>query len=103
MATYEEAAPELTARGGEVCILVMPPGPAGERFRDLTQRVLRDVPLVSVVGGDDILFYREAVQVPIADLSQLGPLARDAYAQLKRREHFTPHARTDIKFTVSNT
>jgi len=58
------------------------------------------VPLVG--GGDDILFYREAAQVPFADLTQLGPVAREAYAQLKRREHFTPHSRADNKFIVAS-
>jgi hypothetical protein len=95
---FDEAAPELTSRGGEVGIVVVPPGPAGERFRDLTRRVLADVPLVAVVGGDDVLFYREAAQVSFADLAQLGPVGRAAYAQLKRREHFTPHSRADIVF-----
>jgi len=88
----------MTARGSEVFILVIPSGPAGGRFRELVRRVLRDVPLLSVAGGDDILFYREAAQVPFADLEQLGPIAREAYAQLIRREHFTPHARADIVF-----
>jgi hypothetical protein len=78
----------------------VPPGPAGSRFRDLARRTLPDVPLVTVMGGDDILFYREATAVPFDDLQQLGPIAREAYDQLKRREHFTPHSRTDIEFTT---
>ena len=101
-AAYAEAAPELAGRGGEVCLLVVPPGPAGARFRDLARGALRDVPLAAVTGGDDVLFYREAARVPFADLGQLGPVAREAYAQLKRREHFTPHSRTDIEFTVAS-
>jgi serine/threonine protein kinase len=100
-AAYEEAAPELVARGGEVCLLAVPPGPAGERFRDLARRALPDVPLVAVTGGDDLLFYREVTRVALADLGQLGPIAREAYAQLTRREHFTPHSRTDIQFTAA--
>jgi hypothetical protein len=99
---FEEAAPELTARGGEVGVLVVPPGQAGARFRDLTRQVLTDVPLIVVVGGDDIVFYREAAQLPFNDLEQLGPVAREAYAQLNRRQHFTPHARVDITFKVAN-
>jgi len=99
---FDEAAPELAGRGGEVSLLVVPPGPAGGRFRDLARRALPDVPLVGVVGGDDVLFYRETAQLPFADLAQLGPVAREAYAQLKRREHFTPHSRADIQFRVSD-
>ena len=81
-------------------MLVVPPGPAGRRFRDVGRRVLAGVPLLGVVGGDDVLFYREAARVPLADLGQLGPAAREAYGQLKRREHFTPHSRADVPFTV---
>jgi serine/threonine protein kinase len=101
-AAYDEAAPELVSRGSEVCVLMVPPGPAGDRFGEAARRVLAEVPFVGVVGGDDVLFYREAVGVPFAELSQLGPLAREAYAQLKGREHFTPHSRTDIEFTVAS-
>ncbi len=98
-AAFDEAAPELTARGGEVCLLVVPPGPAGTRFRALARQALPDVVLVGVVGGDDIVFYREGAQLRLADLEQLGPVAREAYAQLRRRQHFTPHSRVDIPFT----
>jgi serine/threonine protein kinase len=98
---FDEAAPELAARDGEVCVLAVPPGPAGARFREQARQVLSDVPLLGVVGGDDILFYREAARVPLASLEQLGPVAREAYAQLQRREHFTPHARADIEFIVA--
>ena len=73
-------------------------GPAGGLFRERVRRVLAGVPLLGVVGGDDIVFYREAAQVPLADLGQLGPVAREAYGQLTRREHFTPHSRADIVF-----
>jgi len=95
---FDAAEPALAARGGEVGLLVVPPGPAGLEFLDVVRRVLADVPLIHVVGGDDILFYREAAQVAFDKLAQLGPAARAAYDQLKRREHFTPHSRTDIVF-----
>ncbi len=95
---FGEAAPSLHARGSEIVLLVIPSGPAGGRFRELAQRVLADVPLLSVAGGDDILFYREAAQMAFADLEPLGSIAREAYAQLTRRAHFTPHTRADIVF-----
>jgi serine/threonine protein kinase len=98
---FAEAAPEMASRGGEVCVVVVPPGPDGVRFRDLARRALPEVPLVAVTGGDDVLFYREAANVPFADLEQLGPVAREAYSQLASRQHFTPHSRADIVFTVA--
>ncbi len=93
---YEEAAPDLSGRGGEVCLLVVPTGPAGERIRDLARRTLTDVSVIAVVGGDDILFYREAVQLSLDDLEQMGPKGQEAYRLLKAAESFTPHTRTDV-------
>jgi hypothetical protein len=93
---FEEASPELSARGRQVSVLVVPPGPAGERIRDLANRTLTNVPLVHVVGGDDIVFYREAVQLSLGELEHLGPKAQEAYRNLKATESFTPHSRADV-------
>ena len=69
-AAFDEAAPALAHAAAKSVVLVVPAGPAGTRFRDLARPVLADVPLLAVVGGDDILFYREAAQVPLADLER---------------------------------
>jgi hypothetical protein len=49
-------------------------------------------------GEDDILFYREVVHRPLADLEQLGSAGLDAYRQMNAAEDFTPHTRIDVNF-----
>jgi serine/threonine protein kinase len=99
-AAFERAAPELTGTRGstkeEICILAAPPGPVGERFRDLARRVLSDVDLVTATVPDDIIFYREVSYLRLADLEQLGPLGYEAYRQVITLRNFTPHSRIDI-------
>ena len=49
-------------------------------------------------GEDDVLFYREVSNLPLAELEQLGPAGLDAYRQMSAAEDFTPHTRTDVDF-----
>jgi hypothetical protein len=98
-AAFEHAAPELAgkrASPGEICILAAPPGPVGERFRDLARRALSDVDLVTANVTDDIIFYREVSHLRLAELEQLGPLGYDAYRQIVTLKNLTPHSRIDI-------
>ena len=80
------------------CVLAAPPGPAGDRFRALTQAALPDVEFAPTAGDDDILFYREVSHLPLAELEQLGPAGLDAYRQMSAAEDFTPHTRSDVDF-----
>jgi hypothetical protein len=97
---FEEAAPLLSAARGsrapEVCILGVPSGPVGERFRDLARRALPDVEMVPAAGTNDIIFYREVPHLRLSDLEQLGPLGYEAYRQIVTLKNLTPHSRTDI-------
>ena len=99
---FAEAQPELSpgpsAAPCETCVLAAPPGEAGDRFRALTRRALPDVELLPAVSEDDILFYREISNLPLAELEQLGAAARDAYRQMSAAEDFTPHTRIDVDF-----
>ena len=99
---FAESAPELSSerrgQGAELCVLAAPPGPAGDRFRDLTASALPDVEWQSAPGDENILLYRELANMPLADLPQLGPLGQDAYRQMSAAEHFTPHCRCDVEF-----
>ena len=47
---------------------------------------------------DDVIFYRETANLPLAELEQMGPAAQEAYRQMAATEHFTPHIRCDIEF-----
>ena len=100
-AAFEQATPELygagASPGAEICVLAAPPGPVGERFRDLTQRALPDLEMVATAAGtDDIVFYREVPYVLLSDLDQVGPLGYEAYRQIVSLKNFTPHSRLDI-------
>jgi hypothetical protein len=99
-AVFERAAPELTGRRsstkGEICLLAAPPGPVGERFREVARRALSDVDLVTATVADDIIFYREISYLRLADLEHVGPLGYDAYRQIITLKSFTPHSRIDI-------
>jgi hypothetical protein len=100
---FDEAAPDLPGTRsnplrGELCLLTVPATPAGDRLKAIAKQALPDVPWVFAQGGDEIIAYREAPQVPIADLPQLGPIAEEAYRQMITVEHFTPHNRIDITF-----
>jgi serine/threonine protein kinase len=100
---YDAAAPGLPGERsnpaeGESCVLVVPATPAGERLQDLARQAVPEAPWVFAPGGDEVIVYREALQVSLADLPQLGPVAQEAYRQMKAVEHFTPHTRTDIRF-----
>jgi hypothetical protein len=44
--------------------------------------------------------YRETSNLRLLDLEHLGPAARDAYLQMNRTDHFTPHSRIDVDFTA---
>jgi serine/threonine protein kinase len=100
---FDESAPDLAGmksgqHHSEVCVLAVPANPAGERIKALARQVLPEVAWSVATGPDDIVLYREAPQLHIADLAQLGPVAQEAYRQMTSIEHFTPHTRIDIAF-----
>jgi serine/threonine protein kinase len=99
-AAFDEAQPELAgsrqAGRQELCILAVPPGPEGERFRALVDRALPDTPMHAAASTSDIVFYREHVQVILTELPQLGPAAHAVYQQALTTEAFGVHSRHDI-------
>jgi hypothetical protein len=102
---YDEAHPELapgpSASTSEFCVLAAPAGPAGERFRAVARAALPEVEVLPAASEDDILFYREVSNLPLAELEQLGPAGQDAYRQMSAAEDFTPHTRIDVDFGAS--
>jgi hypothetical protein len=97
---FDEAQPELgcTPSAGRqgFCVLAVPPGPEGERFRALVRHALPDEPMRAAASTDDILFYREQSHLSLPDLPQLGPTAHEIYQQVLATEQYSPHCRTDI-------
>jgi serine/threonine protein kinase len=111
---FDEAAPESLSSGSagrstdpassgpeeraELCVLGTPASPAGEHIRSLVQKALPQTQWLIVPTSDDIVFYREQVNLPLEKLPQLGPAAQDAYRQMTAAENFTPHTRTDVEW-----
>ena len=50
------------------------------------------------VSTEDIIVYRERVNLALTDLEHMGPVGHDAYLQMTTAENFTPHSRADIDF-----
>jgi serine/threonine protein kinase len=103
LTAFDEAAPDLAGlKSGQhrdqLCVLAVPAGEAGDRIKALTKQALPDVAWTYSVSADDILIYREAPQLPISELAQLGPLPQESYRHMTAIEHFTPHTRIDIAF-----
>jgi eukaryotic-like serine/threonine-protein kinase len=101
---FDEAEPELApgkaSSTSEICILAAPPGPAGDRFGALARAALPEIEVLSAAAEDDILFYREISNLPLAELEQLGSVGQDAYRQMIAAEDFTPHTRIDVDFAT---
>jgi hypothetical protein len=105
-AYFDEAAPELSTgrgprsarSGSELVVLAVPPGEAGDRFRELAQRAVSELEVHQAASADDVLIYRERAHLALGDLEHLGPVGRDAYAQMTATENFTPHTRNDVDF-----
>ncbi len=101
---FDEAQPELAPGNGSsassLCVVAVPPGPAGDRFRTLTRAALPEVEVLTTTAEDDVLFYREASNLPLSELEQLGSVGQDAYRQMSAAEDFTPHTRIDVDFAA---
>ncbi|MCI0377342.1 MAG: protein kinase [Gemmataceae bacterium] len=99
-AAFDEAAPKLAVArlhpDEAFSILAVPPGPEGDYFRALVQQALPNEQLISVPSTDDIVFYREAPELPLGALPQMGPAAQEAYRQALQCDPLAPHSRFDI-------
>jgi hypothetical protein len=99
---FDEAVPELAGvhveQSSEVCILSVPPGPAGDRVVALARRAVPNAAPIPASTGEEILLYREWPLLDPARLEQLGPLGREAYRQMLQVEHYSPHSRNDVSF-----
>jgi hypothetical protein len=98
---FGEAVPDLTPPGQrpyEMVVVGIPPGPDGGRLQELIKAALPDAELTTAPLPDDICFYREFPQVPLADLPQLGPNAREAFVGMGG-DH-PAHARVDVPWVA---
>ena len=103
---YDEAAPEITAGRdprGTVCvaehvIVSAPDDEESARFREILSRMAYEAAIESADSPDDLVIYRERVNLALADLEHLASAGLDAYTQMTASDDFTPHTRTDVVF-----
>ena len=79
-------------------LLATPGDPASPEIVRCLQNAQLEAEIETIPSDDDVLIYRERVNLPLADLEQLGPVAQDAYQQMTSTDHFTPHSRCDVAF-----
>jgi hypothetical protein len=106
---FDEAGPDLPGLvtdaplqpAGQLAVLLGPTAVPGPDLNAAANQAVPDEPMIVAdhsVGpaANEILIYREATSLCLADLKLLGPQGREAYRQMNQVEHFTPHARIDI-------
>ncbi|MBY0528478.1 MAG: protein kinase [Gemmataceae bacterium] len=98
---FEEAVPQLDARNlssrPHSAIVLVPSDPEAERFTLLVQQAIADAHVFPCDRADDVVFYREAAGVKLADLPQMGATGKAAYDKMASTDHFTPHSRIDVE------
>jgi len=96
--SFDEATPDLTTIAGrrpfEITVLGAPMSEAGQQLLELAQELLPGVEPHLAMLPDDICFYREYPQLPLADIPQLSEYAAEAYQRMGADN--PPHTRTDI-------
>jgi hypothetical protein len=95
---YDEAVPEMgkAGSGKEICVVVVPKDEAGAELEDALGDVLPGVKVAGTDRRDEIIFYREQLQLIGSELEQLGPLAQEAYRQWETKDPGTLHCRADV-------
>jgi hypothetical protein len=98
LSAYDEAAPAIakTGAGKEVCVAIVPKDEPGVELEDALGDVLPGVKVVGTERRDEIIFYREQLQLTAEDLEQLGPAAQEAYRQRQSHDPGSLHCREDI-------
>lgn len=97
--SYADAEPKLVSGGlwarSEVAIFGAPEGDSGAAITLQTKSIMPANSTV-VPSADEVLFYREYSNVPLAALPQLGPVWSAAYHGAADLIQTSPHVRLDI-------
>lgn len=99
---YDEATPELPPprqlEPAKLTLLAAPAGEAGDALRELAHEALPDVEIHPVASTEDVVLYRELVNLPLSEVAHLGSASQLIYRQMTATDNFTPHTRTDVKW-----
>jgi serine/threonine protein kinase len=95
---YDEAAPDLgrLSELNELAVVCLPNDEAGKRVQELLKKQLPDLKVVLTDRHDEMVFFREIMNIPWKDLEQLGTIAQQAYESRFQSDPSAPHSREDI-------
>jgi hypothetical protein len=96
--SYDEAAPEIgkTNPGKEICVVVVPNDDAGKILEDAMTEAVAGVKIAQSDRSDEIVFYREQLQLSPSDLALFGPVPQEAYRSRETLDPGTLHCREDV-------
>jgi hypothetical protein len=95
---YDQAVPALNkaAAGKEICVVAVPKDAPGMKIQESLHKILPGAKLAGTERCDEIVFFREQLQLTTADIEQMGPIAQEAYRQREKQDPGTLHTREDI-------
>ncbi|EFX60184.1 hypothetical protein DAPPUDRAFT_125160, partial [Daphnia pulex] len=96
---YDQADPGVQTRNidfGEITVTATPMGKEGEPLLRLAEDIMPIPPSADAPSADEFVIYREYTRVPLAALSQMGPLAEDVYNNALDNPQHSPHSRIDV-------
>jgi hypothetical protein len=92
------SSPKKDGQRNELCVCATPPGPDGEKLADMVRSFVTAGEVQSVRQAEDVVIYREWLNLALTDLEQCSSVPRRAYQQLNSPEQFTPHSRVDVSW-----
>jgi serine/threonine protein kinase len=95
---YDKAAPHIGSKRGAtgLALVSLPDDPRGREIRGLIESNLPNVSVFPSNRTDEILFYREHLQLALTDLEQAGKAGQAAYRQRCAQDPSALHCREDI-------
>jgi hypothetical protein len=103
---YQQAGPELSQGRSpisgppplELSVLAAPADGDSEQLLAMLKEAMPQAEIQTAASAEDVLIYRERINLPLLGLEHMGALGQDAYTQMTSTDHFTPHTRTDVTF-----
>jgi serine/threonine protein kinase len=97
---YEESEPELFGSAvrpeSQRVFLAAADDEGGKRFKDTARELIPDQTILDAPATDEIVFYRECLDISFPDLPQTGALAVDAVRSIVKTDSIRVYSRGDI-------
>ncbi len=85
----------------ELCIAMIPEGPQGDRLEPFVKQLAPNPEFARTLSSDEIVIYREMVDLEIRNLKQFGPAARQTYEERIATDPTAVHIREDLLLTLA--